>query len=484
MRSLSKGFTLFLTVVLVLLSLTMMAKTPIGKAQSGTNVNGIITSNTTWTQASSPYTFTGPVAVNASVALAIQPGVTVNIGTYYLQVNGTLRAIGDRVNPITFNGGQITFNQANLTQSTDAGCLIENAVLASTTVIVIHASPKIDNSTFNNGGITLNFGSPIISNNIIRGGGISGIYADNATISDNTISGCDIGIQVFAFGTSVVEGNLISGNNQGIQFWTLFDKGTGAPVIKNNIITNNTNGISFNIVGETGTNPIILNNTIYANNYNIYSSVSNDINATYNWWGTNDAQTINQTIYDFKNDFNLGNVIFIPFLTAPNTQTPTYINVSAGAGGSINPSGILRVDYGGNQSFTITPNASYDILNVMVNGTFVGTNSYYTVQNIQGATTIHANFVPRTTPTQSPTPSTTPSPTPSPTATLQPTPIPTQATTNPTAPTQTSTPAASSSPTPTVPELPILTIPVLLFTVVAAGLLVYHKKNKRRTEHE
>jgi hypothetical protein len=38
---------------------------------------------------------------------------------------------------------------------------------------------------------------------------------------------------------------------------------------------------------------------------------------------TTDTQAINQTIYDFKNDFNLGSLTFIPFLSSPNTQAPT-----------------------------------------------------------------------------------------------------------------------------------------------------------------
>jgi hypothetical protein len=51
---------------------------------------------------------------------------------------------------------------------------------------------------------------------------------------------------------------------------------------------------------------------------------SNNVNATYNWWGTTDQQAINQTIYDSKDNFNLGTVDFVPFLTIPNPEAPTY----------------------------------------------------------------------------------------------------------------------------------------------------------------
>jgi hypothetical protein len=82
--------------------------------------------------------------------------------------------------------------------------------------------------------------------------------------------------------------------------------------------------------GEVVATPTILNNNIYANtNYNIYLAVSNNVNATNNWWGTTDTQSINQTIYDSKNDFNLGTVNFIPFLTEPNpAAVPTQLPVT------------------------------------------------------------------------------------------------------------------------------------------------------------
>ena len=68
----------------------------------------------------------------------------------------------------------------------------------------------------------------------------------------------------------------------------------------------------------------LLNNNIQENtNYNIYLKTNDNINATYNWWGTTDQSTISHTIYDYYEDFNLGKVTFVPFLTAPNLQAPT-----------------------------------------------------------------------------------------------------------------------------------------------------------------
>jgi hypothetical protein len=60
----------------------------------------------------------------------------------------------------------------------------------------------------------------------------------------------------------------------------------------------------------------------------IRNSAQYDFNATYNWWGTTDVQVINQTIHDYKNDFNLGNVTFEPFLTEANPSAAPDSGIS------------------------------------------------------------------------------------------------------------------------------------------------------------
>ena len=52
-------------------------------------------------------------------------------------------------------------------------------------------------------------------------------------------------------------------------------------------------------------------------------------------------------------------------VTAPHTVTASFtlqtetITASAGSGGTINPTGSMSVNYGANQTFTVTPNAGY-----------------------------------------------------------------------------------------------------------------------------
>ncbi len=80
------------------------------------------------------------------------------------------------------------------------------------------------------------------------------------------------------------------------------------------------------------------------------------------------------------------------FVTANFAIDTLIITASAGANGSISPSGNVKVTYGANQSFTITPSTGYNIDSVIVNGTYKGTMSSYTFNNVRGDSTIRAVF--------------------------------------------------------------------------------------------
>jgi hypothetical protein len=448
-----------LIIMLMIVSLIIIAHAHFGVAQSGTNISGIITSDTTWTQAESPYTFTGPVGVSSNATLTIQAGVTVDIGTYYLQVNGTLNAVGTQNNPIYINGSgsNSVIGFTSLSKSwnvqTNSGSIIQNAIMnynnafGNNFLTIDQVSPKIDNDTINYGSfdtaISVSGGAPTISNCILNGNGglITGIQlsGSNALVYNNTIYSTGSGIYCQS-DNSTIRGNLIVDTNTAIQCGGSSLNGRGA-LIENNTIAENTVGIQLN-QGQLKT--LLFNNIEKNTDYNLNFQNSSNFNATYNWWGTINIQDINQTIYDFKNNFNYGNVTFSPFLTTPNPQAPTYINASTGDGGSIAPNGIIKVNYGRSQTFIITPNTGYQILDVKVNETSVGAVNSFTIQNILGATTISATFAPNPTPTPSPTSSPSPSSTPSPTpiTTSPPTPSPSPKPT----PTKSLTPTASISP--------------------------------------
>ena len=72
---------------------------------------------------------------------------------------------------------------------------------------------------------------------------------------------------------------------------------------------------------------------------------------------------------------------------------PSYIiTASAGAGGTISPSGLVSVSQNSDQSFTITPNARYRIASVLVDGVNAGALSTRNFANVNAPHTITASF--------------------------------------------------------------------------------------------
>ncbi len=405
------------------------------------NVSGVISVDTTWTKANSPYSLTGPTAVGNGVTITIEAGVIVNLNSYYIQVNGTLVARGTDADKIYFNGGSISFESSSVSwnEQTGSGSIIENANVSSrigittasikinnnligSEIIIENSSTIVSNNKISNFLDILGVGTPTISNNIINGGisvggdfygstlgpiGSGSILISNNTITggyagisvasppnyfetprtnydlsifDNTISGCTYAISLK--GTGTIERNLIVNNENGILFQNVVTHSTdrstsqsmGNLIIRNNNVGNNSVGIggqgatiernliSNNTIGiDVGSQVTIQNNAIAGNTigiqtsspmpaiiynniqnnvqYSIYlESTPTDLNATYNWWGTTDAQAINQTIHYFKDDFNLGAVNFVPFLTEPNPSAPTVSITIPSSTNTPNPS--------------------------------------------------------------------------------------------------------------------------------------------------
>ena len=69
------------------------------------------------------------------------------------------------------------------------------------------------------------------------------------------------------------------------------------------------------------------------------------------------------------------------------------ITATAGANGNITPSGSINVNEGADQSFTITPNAGYQITDVLVDDVSVGHISSYNFTNVSASHTISVSFI-------------------------------------------------------------------------------------------
>ncbi len=360
---------------------------PFVSADVGTNIGGLINSDTVWTKTGSPYSFTGSVGISQGVTLTVEPGATVNLGSYYLRVNGTLTAKGTSSDKITFNGGQITLSSLSngWSEQTQSGCIIQNAVLSQTTISAsnaikvdrsdIHGEISVASSILTNNVITGNINSQsstitdnsvkgdivlgtlslggmggsvessIVSRNTVEGTISSGSTENTPIISDNTVSkggisctgycsvrnnyvhDCERGIGLYTlrvFGGWVscyatVENNLVVDNVKGIVIDLRTGTGDNLPNIQANTISGNTIGISLEDRPARIQNNNIQNNT----NYNFYLDTANGIDVSNNWWGTTDESAISQSIYDSKNNINMGTVTFKPILSAPNPDAPT-----------------------------------------------------------------------------------------------------------------------------------------------------------------
>ncbi|HTY75371.1 MAG TPA: right-handed parallel beta-helix repeat-containing protein, partial [Candidatus Nanoarchaeia archaeon] len=348
-----KTFMAVITISLLLFSIAVGIH--FSSAQSETQVSGIINQDTTWTKANSPYNFVGPVGILDGVTLTIQAGVIVNLNNYYLQVNGTLSAIGTSTNPIYINGGGL---YGVYFTSSSVDCTIENSVINSTTtasIYIINASPNILNNVINGhievdiggspvvsnntitGSLTV-YGSPVISNNTIKIGPFSGtsciITQGSATVSNNIIEGDGAGEGIWTGGNPIISNNTISNFATGIRAYyssTIednlitnnyigIDVGLGINLIQNNTIVYNYDGLN----SPKNSSNIIYNNVQNNSNYNIHLDVysASNVTAFYNWWGTNNITLANLTFNYMWNGFDIVTVSFIPLLTSPNLDAP------------------------------------------------------------------------------------------------------------------------------------------------------------------
>lgn len=424
-------------------------------AQSSvTTESGLISSDTTWTQAGSPYNLVGDISVSSGVTLTIEAGATVNLNSYHMTVNGVLVASGTSTNKIQINGISssgpfmpppalnpspftygINFTALSVgyNAQSGSGSIIENAIFNSTT-LALEGSPKINNDVIN-GYITSN-GTSVISNNIVAG---EIDLTGPSTVSNNQINGA---IQVQ---TNVVGGNLEDSSNP-----------EGAPVISNNKVTgggNNGIGISFLTDTITGLN------TYSGNTITIFGNTIT---------GCNKAGIGAEGVGLIENNLIMNNQNGIE-IQGPNTVDNNTIEN--------NEVGIL-------QAFNfIAPTVSYNNIeknsyNYYLNGGSVPINitatyNYWgTIDQTAISNSIYdnkddsslgvVNFAPFLT---------------APNSDAVPNPTPTPATT-PT-PTTTTTPTSTATSTPAVPEFPTLTVVLILLLAVSVTLITV-KVRKRR----
>ncbi len=256
-----------LTALALLLVLLLPAlSVDVRAAPTHTDVGGPIISDTTWTQAASPYAVTSNVQVMTGVTLTIEPGVVVKFNTdKLLQVDGTLVAQGSADSAITFTSnqaspqpgdwGNIEFTDSSVDATFDGdGNYTGGSILWYCTVEYGGSGDTV------RGAIETNDASPLIDRCIVRNNSHTGIYGEGTdgapiVISDCVVSGNSAnGIHV-NYGT--VTGNSVSGNS------TTFVYSGGGICADNSTVTGNV--VNSNSAGEGG--------GIYADNSTVASNI-------------------------------------------------------------------------------------------------------------------------------------------------------------------------------------------------------------------
>jgi hypothetical protein len=96
--------------------------------------------------------------------------------------------------------------------------------------------------------------------------------------------------------------------------------------------------------------------------------------------------------YTFEN-VQANHEIHVTFEKTPEPEPESYLIVStAGEGGKITPEGDTTVKAGGSQAYTFTPDAGYQVKDVLVDKISEGTPANYTFEKVQANHEIHVTF--------------------------------------------------------------------------------------------
>jgi parallel beta-helix repeat protein len=359
-------------------SLALVADLDYGLAQPSTNVSGVLSHDTVWGKQGSPYVFVGAVGVPAGVTLTIEAGASVDLGVYYLQVNGTLNVKGTPTEKVTLtsnehqtsgppvdgiNNAPIGGNRNIVMAYDNPTCNVENTVLNNTSIygasLFSSAKLTVRNSDLLSSGISIrgsasitgsyvtdavNLGdgaSTVTDNILLKGIYVTGylegvLHTGTFLVSGNNITNPD-GAAINAAGSGVIKSNIIWGSDRGI---TQEDKTVLSATIQNNLILNNKYGVYLR---DSQDDAVIKDNTFTVNQVGIYNpdgqltvtgnnfvdntlydveAGASAVDAANNWWGSTDRAAIATKIYDSNDDFSLGTIIYSPFLTSANPNAP------------------------------------------------------------------------------------------------------------------------------------------------------------------
>ena len=195
-------------------------------------------------------------------------------------------------------------------------------------------------------GLFMYHSSPTISNSLVANSLESGILAhmsSNANLNNDTITDNGAHGLYLLYSNPTVESTTIS-RNGGSGIWAFY---YSSPVVTYSRLTNNT-GDGFTVQDWSyEARPRINYCSLYGNGgYSFRHGGSEDIDATYNYWGTTDPAIIEECIYDHNDNASLGTVDFSNYTEIPQSEYEALValyNSTDGANWS-NNSGWLETN--------------------------------------------------------------------------------------------------------------------------------------------
>lgn len=280
-----------------------------GNPVAGNFINGLYTSDLSLS-AGEPYVVVGSFVVSKNAVLTVSEGVRLEFAkTTSLVALGTANIIGLPPSPIIFTSYEATKNPGDWSYIAlfGASSIVTFAQIEYSKygIQVQGANTTVSNTSVSHfllSGVDVQQPVNVIISNcqIVgdsrQGTGIS-ISSSEARIEDNRIENTNWGIYVSR--SARLSGNILNNNARGI---TILRANASAwadnPTIIDNRIHSNDYGIYIDAFGSLigDPNPLIRNNEIYSNAiYNMYVQdyqPSIFVDATLNWWGTEDENLI------------------------------------------------------------------------------------------------------------------------------------------------------------------------------------------------
>ena len=326
--------------------------TSVGAVSSYTfsNIAANHTISATFTAGATSYTITPSAGANGTISPS--GAVTVNSGGS--QTFSFTPATGYQVSSVVVDGTTVTTASSYTFSNVTGSHTISVTFAPTVNTYTITASAGANGTISPSGAVTVNSGgSQTFSFSPATGYKVSNIVVDNATVT--TASS-------YTF-SNVTGSHTISVTFAPITYTITASAGSNGTISPSSAVTVNSGGSqTFSFTPATG--------------YQV-SSIAVD--------GTT---VTTASSYSFSN-VTANHTISVSF--APTTKTYT-ITPSAGANGTISPSGAVTVNSGGSQTFSFTPATGCQVSSVLIDGGSVGALTSYTFSNVTANHTISATF--------------------------------------------------------------------------------------------